>query len=40
MEDIVKYMKENEYGFSGPEIAGEIEYVGNRYVIWDFNNND
>ena len=40
MEYIVKYMKENNYRFSGPDIAGELEYVGNRYVIWDFNSND
>ena len=40
MEYIVEYMKENNYRFSGPEIAGELEYVGNRYVIWDFNSND
>jgi hypothetical protein len=40
MEYIVEYMKENDYGFKGPNIAGELEYVGNRYVIWDFNSND
>jgi hypothetical protein len=40
MEYIVEYMKENNYRFSGPDIAGELEYVGNRYVIWDFNSND
>jgi hypothetical protein len=40
MEYIVEYMNENNYGFSGPDIAGELEYVGNRYVIWDFNSND
>jgi hypothetical protein len=40
MEYIVEYMKENNYRFSGPYIAGELEYVGNRYVIWDFNSND
>ena len=40
MEYIVEYMKENDYVFSGPDVAGEIEYVGNRYVIWDFNSND
>jgi hypothetical protein len=40
MEYIVEYMKENDYSFSGPDVAGEIEYVGNRYVIWDFNSND
>ncbi len=38
MEYIVEYMKENNYGFSGPEIVGELEYVGSRYVIWDFGN--
>ena len=40
MKYIVEYMKENNYRFSGPVIAGELEYVGNRYVIWDFNSND
>jgi hypothetical protein len=40
MEYIVGYMKENNYSFSGPSIAGELEYVGNRYVIWDFSSND
>jgi hypothetical protein len=40
MEYIVEYMKENNYSFNGPGIAGELEYVGNRYVIWDFSNND
>ena len=40
MKYIVEYMKENNYRFSGPVIAGELEYVGNRYIIWDFNSND
>ncbi len=40
MEYIVEYMKENNYRFSGPDIAGELEYVENRYVIWDFSSND
>ena len=38
MKYIIEYMKENNYDFSGPEIVGEIEYVGSRYVIWDFGN--
>jgi len=36
---IAKYMKENNYSFSGPEIVGELEYGGSRYIIWDFNSN-
>jgi hypothetical protein len=40
MEYIVEYMRENNYLFDGPNIAGELDYVGNRYVIWDFNNNE
>jgi hypothetical protein len=40
MEYIVEYMRENNYVFDGPKIAGELEYVGSRYVIWDFDNNE
>ena len=37
MEYIVTYMKENNYNFIGPEIVGEMEYVGNDYKVWNFN---
>ena len=40
MEYIVEYMREKNYLFDGPNIAGELDYVGNRYVIWDFNDNE
>jgi hypothetical protein len=40
MEYIVKYMSENNYVFGGPKVAGELEFVGNRYVIWDFDSNE
>jgi len=37
MEYIVTFMKEQKYVFSGPEIVGEMEYVGNEYKVWNFN---
>jgi hypothetical protein len=40
MSSIVEYMKEQNYKFSGPFVAGVIEYVGNDYTIWDFNSNE
>ena len=40
MEYIVSYMKERQYNFTGPEIVGEMDYVGNEYLVWDFNPRD
>ena len=37
MEYIVTYMKEQKYSFSGPDVVGEIDYVGNEYKVWNFN---
>lgn len=37
MEYIVTFMKEQKYNFSGPEIVGEMEYVGTEYKVWNFN---
>jgi hypothetical protein len=37
MEYIVTYMKERQYNFTGPEIVGEMDYVGNEYKVWNFN---
>jgi hypothetical protein len=37
MEYIVTYMNEQNYKFSGPDIVGEMEYVGNEYTVWNFN---
>jgi hypothetical protein len=37
MEYIVKFMNEQDYKFSGPDIVGEMEYVGSKYTVWDFN---
>ena len=37
MEYIVTYMKERQYNFTGPEIVGEMDYVGNEYIVWKFN---
>lgn len=37
MEYIVTYMKERQYNFTGPEIVGEMDYVGNEYLVWNFN---
>jgi hypothetical protein len=37
MEYIVSYMKERNYNFIGPEIVGEMDYVGNEYLVWNFN---
>ena len=37
MEYIVTYMKERKYNFTGPEIVGEMDYVGNEYKVWNFN---
>jgi hypothetical protein len=40
MEYIVSYMKERKYNFTGPEIVGEMDYVGNEYTVWNFNPGD
>jgi hypothetical protein len=40
MEYIVSYMKERNYNFTGPEIVGEMDYVGNEYIVWNFNPRD
>ena len=37
MEYIVNFMNEQNYKFSGPDIVGEMEYVGNDYTVWNFN---
>jgi hypothetical protein len=37
MEYIVNFMNEQNYKFSGPDIVGEMEYVGNEYTVWNFN---
>ena len=37
MEYIVTYMKERQYNFTGPDVVGEIDYVGNEYKVWNFN---
>jgi hypothetical protein len=39
MDYIVQYMKERKLDFKGPMIAGELEYVGNRYIVWNFDSN-
>jgi hypothetical protein len=40
MEYVVSYMKERNYNFTGPEIVGEMDYVGNEYIVWNFNPRD
>jgi len=37
MDYIVTYMKEQQFNFTGPEIVGEMDYVGNEYLVWNFN---
>jgi hypothetical protein len=40
MEHIVNFMKEQKYEFVGPEIVGELDYVGNEYTVWNFDSSD
>jgi hypothetical protein len=40
MEYIVTYMKERQYNFTEPEVVGEMDYVGNEYLVWNFNPRD
>ena len=40
MEYIVSYMKERKYKFTGPEKVGEMDYVGNQYIVWNFDPRD
>jgi hypothetical protein len=40
MDYIVTYMEERNYNFTGPEILGEMDYFGNKYIVWDFNPRD
>lgn len=40
MAHIVKFMKEQKYEFVGPEIVGELDYVGNEYTVWNFDLSD
>lgn len=37
MDYIVTYMKERQLKFTGPEIVGEMDYVGSKYIVWNFN---
>jgi hypothetical protein len=37
MEYVVKYMKENELVFSGPENVGVMKNFGDEYIVWNFN---
>jgi hypothetical protein len=40
MDYIVQYREESELDFKGSMIAGELEYVENRYIFWNFDSND
>ena len=40
MDYIVTYMQERNYNFTGPEKLGEMDYFGNKYIVWDFNPRD
>jgi hypothetical protein len=37
MEYIVRYMKDQNYKFEGPDIIGQMEYYGSYYNVWKFN---
>jgi hypothetical protein len=40
MEYIVSYLNERKYNFTGPDIVGEMDYFGNKYIVWNFNPRD
>jgi hypothetical protein len=40
MKYIVTYMQERDYNFTGPELVGEMDYVGSEYLVWNFNPRD
>lgn len=40
MQNIVNFMIEKGYQFKGPERVGQLEYVGSRYTVWNFDLSD
>ena len=37
MTSVIQFMKEQNYQFTYPKVVGEMEYVEEKYLVWDFN---
>ena len=37
MTSVIQFMKEQDYKFTYPKVVGEMEYVEEKYLVWDFN---
>ena len=37
MSSVIQFMKEQDYKFTYPKVVGEMEYVEEKYLVWDFN---
>ena len=37
MTSVIQFMKEQDYQFTYPKVVGEMEYVEEKYLVWDFN---
>jgi hypothetical protein len=37
MTSVIQFMREQGYQFTYPKVVGEMQYVEEKYLVWDFN---
>jgi hypothetical protein len=37
MTSVIQFMREQGYQFTNPKVVGEMQYVEEKYLVWDFN---
>jgi hypothetical protein len=37
MNSVINFMAEQDYEFTKPKVVGEMQYVDEKYLVWDFN---
>ena len=37
MTNVIQFMREQGYQFTYPKVVGEMQYVEEKYLVWDFN---
>jgi hypothetical protein len=37
MNSVINFMTEQNYEFTKPKVVGEMQYVEEKYLVWDFN---
>jgi hypothetical protein len=37
MTSVIQFMREQGYQFTTPKVVGEMQYVEEKYLVWDFN---